>query len=150
MTRVTVKVLLNELLFSVEDSLKYNKASTENNLVLLWVLRLIFSWPIVTNYLFVFFFLFFFSDKTTVQWYFIVGPSLAVTVLAFIILYLRKRRIAGIYTWANKFFCILNASSQWKTPDMHFFYRDYKKQHNLLFARNIRFERRNLIIVFWH
>ncbi|XP_044176851.1 fibroblast growth factor receptor 3-like isoform X1 [Acropora millepora] len=35
------------------------------------------------------------TDKTTVQWYFIVGPSLAVTVLAFIVLYLRKRRIAG-------------------------------------------------------
>ncbi|XP_044176852.1 tyrosine kinase receptor Cad96Ca-like isoform X2 [Acropora millepora] len=35
------------------------------------------------------------TDKTNVQWYFIVGPSLAVTVLAFIVLYLRKRRIAG-------------------------------------------------------
>ena len=32
-------VPLNELLFSVEDSLTYNKTSTENNLVLLWVLR---------------------------------------------------------------------------------------------------------------
>ena len=38
-TRVTVKVFSNELLFSVEDSLKYNKTSTENNLVFLWVLR---------------------------------------------------------------------------------------------------------------
>ncbi|XP_044169403.1 vascular endothelial growth factor receptor 3-like [Acropora millepora] len=33
--------------------------------------------------------------KTTVQWYFIVGPLFAVTVLAFIVLYLWKRRIAG-------------------------------------------------------
>ena len=34
------KSLLNELLFSVEDSHKYNKPlSTENNLVLLWVFR---------------------------------------------------------------------------------------------------------------
>ena len=37
----------------------------------------------------------FFSAKTTVQWYFIVGPLLAVTVLAFVVLYLWKRRIAG-------------------------------------------------------
>ena len=49
---------------------------------------------VVTKYLFVFFF----SAKTTVQWYFIVGPLLAVTVLAFIVLYLRKRRIGGTYT----------------------------------------------------
>ena len=41
---------------------------------------------------------FFFSAKTTVQWYFIVGPLLAVTVLAFIVLCLWKRRIAGTYT----------------------------------------------------
>ncbi|XP_044166492.1 receptor-like tyrosine-protein kinase kin-16 [Acropora millepora] len=33
--------------------------------------------------------------KTTIQWYFIVGPLLAVTVLAFIVLYLWKRRIGG-------------------------------------------------------
>ncbi|XP_067023938.1 probable oxidoreductase PXDNL [Acropora muricata] len=38
------------------------------------------------------------TAKTTVQWYFIVGPLLAVTVLAFIVLYLRKRRIGGTYT----------------------------------------------------
>ncbi|XP_044167200.1 tyrosine kinase receptor Cad96Ca-like isoform X3 [Acropora millepora] len=35
------------------------------------------------------------TAKTTVQWYFIVGPLLAVTVLAFVVLYLWKRRIAG-------------------------------------------------------
>ena len=40
-------------------------------------------------------FCFVFSAKTTVQWYFIVGPLLAVTVLAFVLLYLWKRRIAG-------------------------------------------------------
>ena len=38
---------------------------------------------------------FVFSAKTTVQWYFIVGPLLAATVLAFVVLYLWKRRIAG-------------------------------------------------------
>ncbi|XP_067024039.1 neural cell adhesion molecule 1-like [Acropora muricata] len=32
--------------------------------------------------------------KATVQWYFIVGPLLPVTVLAFVVLYLWKRRIA--------------------------------------------------------
>ena len=105
-TRVTVKVFLNQLLFSVEDSLKYNKTSTETTLLCFG--SFVFSWPIVSSYLFVFFF----SDKTTVQWYFIVGPSLAVTVLAFIVLYLRKRRIAGTYTSSNKFFCTLNASSR--------------------------------------
>ena len=68
---------------------------------------------IVSNYLFVFCFCF--SDSTTVQWYFIVGPSLALAVLAFIVLYLRKRRINGIYMSLYKFFCILNASSQWTT-----------------------------------
>ena len=51
-----------------------------------------FTWPVVTKYLF------FFSAKTTVQWYFIVGPLLAVTVLAFIFVKLWKRRIAGTYT----------------------------------------------------
>ena len=51
----------------------------------------------MTKYLFVFVFCFFFSAKTTVQWYFIVGPLLAVTVLAFIALYLWKRRIGGTY-----------------------------------------------------
>ncbi|XP_067024043.1 peroxidasin homolog [Acropora muricata] len=35
------------------------------------------------------------TAKTTVQWYFIVGPLLAVTVLAFVAWYLWKRRIAG-------------------------------------------------------
>ncbi|XP_044176855.1 tyrosine kinase receptor Cad96Ca-like isoform X3 [Acropora millepora] len=35
------------------------------------------------------------EDKTTVQWYFIVGPLLAAAVLAFVVLYLWKRRIAG-------------------------------------------------------
>ena len=44
-----------------------------------------------------------FSAKTTVQWYFIVGPLLAVTVLAFVLLYLWKRRIAGT--------CALNFAS---------------------------------------
>ncbi|XP_015769364.1 PREDICTED: hemicentin-2-like [Acropora digitifera] len=34
------------------------------------------------------------TAKTTVQWYFIVGPLLAVTVLAFVVLYLWTRRIA--------------------------------------------------------
>ena len=43
-------------------------------------------------------FCFVFSGKTTVQWYFIVGPLLAVTVLAFAVLYLWKRRIAGTCT----------------------------------------------------
>ena len=43
-------------------------------------------------------FRFVFSAKTTVQWYFIVGPLLAVTVLVFIVLKLWKRRIAGTYT----------------------------------------------------
>ena len=42
-----------------------------------------------------FVFVLFFSAKTTVQWYFIVGPLLAVTVLAFVVLYLWKRRITG-------------------------------------------------------
>ena len=42
--------------------------------------------------------MFFFSAVTGVQWYFIVSPLLAVTVLAFIVLYLWKRRIAGTYT----------------------------------------------------
>ena len=42
--------------------------------------------------------MFSFSAKTTVQWYFIVGPLVAVTVLAFIALYLWKRRIVGTYT----------------------------------------------------
>ena len=67
----------------------------------------IFTWPVVTKHLFfvlffvvvfcafVFCFCFVFSAKTTVQWYFIVGPLLAVTVLAFVVLYLWKRRIAG-------------------------------------------------------
>ncbi|XP_067030890.1 tyrosine kinase receptor Cad96Ca-like [Acropora muricata] len=41
------------------------------------------------------------TAKTTVQWYFIVGPLLAVTVLAFIVLYLWKRRIGGTYTFLN-------------------------------------------------
>ena len=89
----------------------------------------IFTWPVVTKHLFflflffcvffvcvcVFFFLcvcflfFYFSfvlslsAKTTVQWYFIVGPLLAVTVLAFVVLYLWKRRIAGT--------CALNFAS---------------------------------------
>ena len=45
-----------------------------------------------------FFFLFFFAAKTTLQWYFIVGPLLAVTVLSFMVLCLWKRRIAGTYT----------------------------------------------------
>ncbi|KAK2556020.1 Hemicentin-2 [Acropora cervicornis] len=51
------------------------------------------------------------TDKTTVQWYFIVGPLLAVAVLAFVVLYLWKRRIAGTYTSSN-ILCILNAISQ--------------------------------------
>ena len=78
----------------------------------------IFTWPVVTKHLcFVFLLLFFvrlffvclflfcfvFSAKTTVQWYFIVGPLLAVTVLAFVVLYLWKRRIAGT--------CALNFAS---------------------------------------
>ena len=50
-----------------------------------------------------FLFYFVFSAKTTVQWYFIVGPLLAVTVLAFVVLYLWKRRIAGT--------CALNFAS---------------------------------------
>ncbi|KAK2556118.1 Hemicentin-2 [Acropora cervicornis] len=41
------------------------------------------------------------TDKTTVQWYFLVGPLFAVTVLAFVVLYLWKRRIAGTYTSFN-------------------------------------------------
>ncbi|XP_044168304.1 tyrosine kinase receptor Cad96Ca-like [Acropora millepora] len=41
------------------------------------------------------------TAKTTVQWYFIVGPLLAVTVLAFVLLYLWKRRIAGRERPAN-------------------------------------------------
>ena len=48
-------------------------------------------------------FVLFFSAKTTVQWYFIAGPLLAVTVLAFVVLYLWKRRIAGT--------CALNIAS---------------------------------------
>ena len=55
---------------------------------------------------------FVFSAKATVQWYFIVGPLLAVTVLAFIVLYLRKRRSAGTYTTSNKYICILSTRSQ--------------------------------------
>ncbi|XP_067023906.1 inactive tyrosine-protein kinase 7-like [Acropora muricata] len=39
--------------------------------------------------------------KTTVQWYLIVGPLLAVTVLAFTVLYLWKRRIAGTHAILN-------------------------------------------------
>ncbi|XP_044171806.1 vascular endothelial growth factor receptor 3-like [Acropora millepora] len=35
------------------------------------------------------------TAKTTLQWYFIVGPLFAVLVLAFIVLHLWKRRIAG-------------------------------------------------------
>ncbi|XP_067025673.1 inactive tyrosine-protein kinase 7-like [Acropora muricata] len=35
------------------------------------------------------------TDKTTVQWYFIVGPAVAGTVLASIVLYFWKRRFAG-------------------------------------------------------
>ena len=90
----------------------------------------VFKWPIVTNDPFLLFCLFF-SDKTTVQWYFIVSPLFAVTVLAFVILYLWKRRIAGTYTSFNKFFCILNASSRWKKPNiMH--HSDKKKQHNYI------------------
>ena len=83
----------------------------------------VFSWPIVSNYLFVLFcfvlLLLLFSDKTTVQWYIIVGPLLAVTVLALIAFYLWKRRVGGTHTSSNKFFCFLNSSSQWKPPNMH-------------------------------
>ena len=123
-TRVTIKVFLNELLFSVEDS-TISKIKPHQKTTLFCFGSFAFSWHIVSNYLFVFF-----SDKTTVQWYFIVGPSLAITVLAFIVFYLRKRRIAGTYTSFNKFFCILNASSRWKTPNMH--YSDTRKQHNFI------------------
>ena len=45
-------------------------------------------------------FFFFSPDKITVQWYFIVGTVLAVTVLASIVLYLWKRRFAGTYIQA--------------------------------------------------
>ena len=55
---------------------------------------------------------FVFSAQATVQWYFIVGPLLAVTVLAFIVLYLWKRRSAGTYTTSNKYICILSTRSQ--------------------------------------
>ncbi|XP_044172197.1 peroxidasin homolog [Acropora millepora] len=41
------------------------------------------------------------NSKATVQWYFIVGPLLAVTVLAFIVLYLWKRRSAGTHAILN-------------------------------------------------
>ena len=62
-----------------------------------------FTLPVLTKCLFVLFvFLlyfcfvfFFFSARATVQWYLIVGPLLAVAVLAFMVLYLWKRRIAG-------------------------------------------------------
>ncbi|XP_067025339.1 scavenger receptor cysteine-rich domain superfamily protein-like [Acropora muricata] len=51
------------------------------------------------------------TAKTTVQWYFIVGPLLVVAVLAFIVLCLRKRRIAGTYSTSDKCVCILSLSS---------------------------------------
>ena len=79
---------------------------------LLCLRSFIFTWPVVTKhlffcvcFLFVCFclFVFFFSAKTTVQWYLIVGPLLAVAVLAFVVLYLKKRRIAGT--------CALNFAS---------------------------------------
>ena len=96
-----------------------------------------FTWSVVTKYLFrvfffvfVLFFVFSFSAKTTVQWYFIVGPLLAVTVLAFIVLYLWKRRSAGIHTTSDKYICILSTRSQWKTPNIY--YSDYKKPHNYI------------------
>ena len=75
-------------------------------------------------------FCFLFSAKATIRWYFIVGPLLAVTVLAFIALKLWKRRIAGTYTSCYKCIWINNAISQSKTPNMH--YNHYKKQHNFI------------------
>ncbi|XP_067041460.1 tolloid-like protein 1 [Acropora muricata] len=47
------------------------------------------------------------TARKALQWYFIVGPFLAVVVLAFIVLCLWKRRIAGTYTASNKAFAFL-------------------------------------------
>ena len=87
---------------------------------------------------------FVFSAQATVHWYFIVGPLLAVTVLAFIVLYLWKRRSAGTYTTSNKYICIFSTRSQWKTPNIY--YSDYKKPYNyiLLTVPILKFEIRVL------
>ena len=53
----------------------------------------------------------FFSAKKTVQWYFIVGPLLAVVVLAFIVFCLWKKGIACTYTTSDKGICILDTNS---------------------------------------
>ena len=70
---------------------------------LLFVLFFVFLLLFFVRLFFVclFLFCFLFSALTTVQWYFIVGPLLAVTVLAFVVLYLWKRRIAGTCAFAS-------------------------------------------------
>ena len=129
-----VKVFLNEL-FSIEDSLISTIKPQQKTTLFCFGSFLVDPQSLITVlfcfvFCFVFVFFFVFSDKTTVQWYFIVGPLLAVTVLAFVVLYLWKRRIAGTYTSSNVL-CILNAISQWKTPNMHS--SDYNKQHKYIF-----------------
>jgi len=61
----------------------------------------------------------FFSAEAIVQWYFIVGPLLAATVLAFIAFYLWKRRIAGRYTQPplNEFALLTQVDSEKHTQE---------------------------------
>ena len=138
-TWAVVKVCLSRC-FQLKTFL--SKVKPQQKTTLFCLGSFVFSWHIVSSYLF----FFFFSDKTTVEWYFIVGPFLAVTVLAFIALHLWKRRTAGTYPGYKKFFCILNTSSQWKTPNvMH--YIVIIRNSTTIFCSQYSFERRNQLIL---
>ena len=107
---------------------------------LFWFGSFIFSWPIVIQCLFVF------SAKTTVQWYFIIGSLFAVAVLASIVLYLWKRRIAGTYTSSNKCIFILNPSSEWKRAKILIV---IIRNSTTLFCSKYSFESWHQFVVIW-